>query len=90
MAKMKENSRKVFDYLKQINGANVTAQDVADALGLEKRSVDGIFTSAIQRKGLGVRTESEIELDDGTHKAVKFLSLTSAGMAFDPDADEEC
>lgn len=44
---MKENSRKVFEYLKQINGANVTAQDVANALGLEKRSVDGIFTSAI-------------------------------------------
>lgn len=89
MAKMKENSRRVFDYLKQINGANVTAQDVADALNLEKRSVDGIFTSAIQRKGLGVRTPAEIELDDGTHKTVKFLSLTSAGMAFDPDADED-
>lgn len=89
MAKMKENSRRVFDYLKQINGANVTAQDVADALGLEKRSVDGIFTSAIQRKGLGVRTPAEVELEDGTHRTVKFLSLTAAGMAFDPDADED-
>lgn len=85
---MKENSRKVFEYLKQINGANVTAQDVADALGLEKRSVDGIFTSAIQRKGYGVRTAAEIELEDGSHKQVKFLSLTPAGMAFDPDAEE--
>ena len=61
----------------------------AEALGLEKRSVDGIFTSAIQRKGLGVRTPAEIELDDGTHKAVKFLSLTPAGMSFDPDATDE-
>ena len=86
--KMKENSRKVLDYLKGINGANVTAQDVADALGLEKRSVDGIFTSAIQRKGLGVRTPAEIELEDGSHKQVKFLSLTPAGMTFDPDAEE--
>ena len=42
-----------------------------------------------QRKGLGVRTAAEIELDDGTHKAVKFLSLTPAGMSFDPDADAE-
>ena len=86
---MKENSKKVLEYLKSINGENVTAQDVADALGLEKRSVDGIFTSAIQRKGLGIRTPAEIELDDGSHKAVKFLSLTDAGMAFDPDADAE-
>ena len=89
MAKMKENSRKVLEYLKANNGKDLTSADVAEALGLEKRSVDGIFTSAIQRKGLGVRTPAEIELEDGTHKAVKFLSLTEAGMAFDPDADAE-
>ena len=85
---MKENSVKVLNYLKQINGQDVTAADVAEALGLEKRSVDGIFTSAIQRKGLGIRTPAEIELADGTHKQVKFLSLTDAGMAFDPTAEE--
>ena len=86
---MKENSKRVLNYLKEINGENVTAADVAATLGLEKRSVDGIFTSAIQRKGLGVRTPAEIELEDGTHKQVKFLSLPPAGMAFDPDATEE-
>ena len=86
---MKENSKKVLNYLKEINGENVTAADVAAALGLEKKSVDGIFTSAIQRKGLGIRTLAEIELEDGTHKQVKFLSLTPAGMSFDPDATEE-
>ena len=86
---MKENSKKVLNYLKGIAGENVTAADVAEALGLEKRQVDGIFTSAIQRKGLGVRTPAEIELEDGNHKTVKFLSLTPAGMDFDPDATEE-
>ena len=86
---MKENSKKVLNYLKEVAGENVTAADVAVALGLEKRQVDGIFTSAIQRKQLGVRTPAEIELEDGTHKQVKFLSLTPAGMAFDPDAAEE-
>jgi hypothetical protein len=85
---MKENSKKVLNYLKEINGEKVTAADVAEALGLEKRQVDGIFTSAIQRKGLGIRTPAEIELDDGSHKAVKFLSLTAEGMNFDPDATD--
>ena len=86
---MKENSKKVLEYLKKVNGQDVTSGDVADALGLEKRQVDGIFTSAIQRKGLGIRTPAEVELADGTHKAIKLLSLTDAGMSFDPDADAE-
>lgn len=86
---MKPNSKTVLEYLKAHNGENLTAADVADATGLEKKQVDGIFTSAIQRKGLGVRTPAEVELEDGSHRAVKFLSLTPAGMAFDPDADAE-
>ena len=85
---MKENSKKVLNYLKEMNGEKLTAADVAAALGLEKRSVDGIFTSAIQRKGLGIRTPAEIELEDGSHKPVKFLSLTPAGLAYDPDATD--
>lgn len=86
---MKENSKRILNYLKEVNGQNVTAADVAEALDLEKRSVDGSFTSAIQRKGLGVRTAAEIELEDGTHKQVKFLSLTPAGMSYDPDAESD-
>ena len=84
---MKENSKNVLNYLKAHNGEDLTAADVADALGLAKRSVDGIFT-AMQKKGLGVRTPAEIELDDGSHKAIKLLSLTDAGMAFDTDSTD--
>lgn len=84
-----ENSRKVLEYLKSINGADVTSADVAKQLGMEKRTVDGCFTSAIQRKGYGVRVPAEIEKEDGTHASVKFLHLTEAGMAFDPDAQPE-
>lgn len=86
---MKENTRKVFEYLRGIAGENVTSGDVAEALGLEKRQVDGIFTSAIQRKGYGIRVPAEVELEDGTHKAVKFLQLTDSGMTLDLDADAE-
>lgn len=86
---MKENSKRVLNYLKEINGTDVTAADVADVLELDKKQVDGIFTSAIQRKGLGIRRPAEIELEDGTHKQVKFLTLTQEGLAFDPDADAE-
>lgn len=81
-----ENAKKVFEFLRNVDGQDVTAADVAEALGLEKRSVDGIFTQAISRKGLGERVAAEVELDDGTHKAVKFLKLNQAGMTADLDA----
>lgn len=86
---MKENSKNVLNYLKSVNGQNVTSADVAEALGLEKRQVDGIFTSALQRKGFGVRVPAEVEMEDGSHKAVKFLQLTATGMELDPDASDE-
>lgn len=86
---MKENTKKVITYLQGLDkNVDVTAADVADALGLEKRSVDGIFTSAIQRKNYGTRVAAEIELEDGTHKAVKFLHLTEAGYALDVNAED--
>lgn len=85
---MSENSVKVLNYLKGIDGQDVTSADVAAALGLERKSVDGIFTSAIQKKGYGVRVPAEVELEDGTHRAVKFLVLTDEGKNFDPTAVE--
>ena len=85
---MKENTKNIIDYLKQHNGDDLTAQDVAEALGINKRSVDGSFT-ALCKAGLGVRTPAEIEVADGTHKAIKLLSLTAEGMAFDTKAETE-
>ena len=70
---MSENSVKVLNYLKENHGKKLTAADVADALGLDKRQVDGAFT-AMQRKELGMRVEAEVT---GT-KEVSFLSVTGA------------
>lgn len=86
---LKENSRKVLDYVRSMRGEKITAADIADATGLDTKQVNGIVTSAFQKKGLMKRTAAEIELEDGTHKPVKFISETEEGMAFDPDAPEE-
>ena len=86
---LKENSRKVYDYVKANDGKNMTAADIAEAVGLEVRSVNGIVTSAFQRKGLMARIPAEIELEDGSHKSVKFIVLTDEGKAFDPEAEVE-
>jgi hypothetical protein len=84
---MSENSKKVFSFLQANDGKDLTAADVAKALGLEKKSVDGAFTSAIQKKEYGYREEAQVEVD-GKYVDVKFLKLTDAGRAFDVNAAE--
>ena len=87
MAKMKDSTRKIFDFLKTIGDANYTADDIAAAVGIPAKNVNGSVTS-FTKKGLAVRTEAAVELEDGSTKKVKFISLTPEGMAFDPDAEQ--
>lgn len=88
MAKMSENSRKVFDYMMSIGDTDVTANDIAEALGLSPKSVNGIITQAFQKKGFMERIPAEIENEDGTHRGVKLIKLTEAGRSLNPDAEE--
>lgn len=85
-----EKSLVVLNYLKEIDGKNVTAADIAAVLGMEKKSVDGIVTSGLQRKGLTERIPATVEVakEDGTTetKDVKFIKLTPAGVAYDHEA----
>lgn len=81
---LKENSRIVYDYVKANDGKDFTAADIATATGLPVKSVNGIVTSAFQRKGLMVR--EEVAVTGGT---VKYIRLTDEGRAFDPDAPTE-
>lgn len=89
---MTDSSKLVFNYVKDHDGDNFTAADIAEATGLTVRSVNGSVTAAFQRKGLMERVPAEIEVTgtDGkvTHKPVKFIRLTDEGRAFDPDAVE--
>lgn len=86
---LKENSKKVLEFVKANDEKDITAADIAAGTGLEVRSVNGIVTSAFQRKGLMARIPAEIELEDGSHKSVKFIVLTDEGKAFDPEAEVE-
>ena len=87
MAKaVSEKSLIVLDYLKGIGDENVTSEDIAKALDMTKKSVDGVVTSGLQKKGLTERIPAEIESEDGSHKTVKFIKLTAAGQAYDHEA----
>ena len=94
---LKENSKIVYDFVKAHDGEDFTAQDIADATGLSVRSVNGIVTSAFQRHKdkdknevpLMIRVPAEIQdPETGLHKPIKFIQLTDAGRAFDPNAED--
>jgi len=89
---MSEKTQTVLNYLKGIDGANVTAADIAEAVGYSKKSVDGIVTSGLQRKGLAYREPAEVEVTDEegntSHKTVNFIKLTDEGKNFTPGVDD--
>lgn len=90
---MSENSKKVYEYVKEmtLKGQLVTANDIAEALDLKPTTVNGCVTSAFQKKGDMERVEGEIEVVDSEgnvkHKAVKFIRVTEKGMNLDVDAE---
>ena len=87
MAALKENSKLVWHYCMDHDGEDFTSADIAEATGLEVKQVNGIVTSAFQRKGWMERIPAEVELDDGTHKAVKFIRLTAEGKKIDVNGE---
>ena len=86
---LKPNSKIVYNYVKEHESENITAAVIAEGTNLDVKVVNGIVTSAFQRKGLMERVPAEIQLEDGSHKAVKFIRLTDEGRAFDPEAEDK-
>ncbi len=87
---MKENSKIVFNYLKEHDGEQIIAADIEKATGLPIKTVNGIVTSALvgtgknkETKGYAERIPGAIEVQDEeghvTPKAVKFIQLTDKG-----------
>lgn len=83
-AEMSENAQAIIAHLIATNNAPATLDDVADALDIDKKKVNGAF-NALVRKGYCARVAATIEAP----VTVKYLVLTDAGMAFDPSADAE-
>lgn len=82
---MTDNSRKVFDFLKEHHGAKMTAQELAKELDVTISAVTG-SVNGLMKKGYAIREEVSTQNADGKPVITKYISLTDAGLAFDPDA----
>lgn len=84
---MTDNSKRVFHFLKDNHGLNITAQEIASKLNITVSAVTG-SVNGLAKKGYAVRTEEVTTAEDGKATVVKYISLTDEGMAFDPEKAE--
>lgn len=76
---MSEQSLKILNYLKEHNG-EAPAQEIAEAIEMEKRRVDSCFSASFIRAGLGERD---------TSVSPSVLRLTEEGKNFEDDGQNE-
>lgn len=79
-AYLSENAQAVVKYLQANPGASLTADDLAEALGLTSRQINGTATG-LQKKGITERVVVE-----GIDK--KVIQLTPEGAAMDPEMEK--
>ena len=88
---MNENSRKIFEFLKDNHGTPVTGHEIAEAIGVSINVVTGCVNALCKETKkhgvLAVRTATESAGEDGKTVVTKYISLTDLGMAYDPDAE---
>lgn len=84
-----ENAKRIWEYLQEHEDENVTSADIAAALEMNRRSVEGTLTRAFQYHGYIERIPSVIFLEDGTAKNIKFIKITDEGKLWSPDFEED-
>lgn len=88
------NSEMVLNYLKQNYGKEFSKQEIANALGISVPGVTGSMNSLIKKGYAETTREEVVELEPATEtrkaktKVVKYHTLTEAGLAYDPVAEE--
>ena len=89
---MTVNSEKVLNFLKEHYGSEFSKDEIAKALGISLSAVIGSINPLEKKKYSKITREETIELEPATEtrkaKVVKYHTLTEAGLAYDPVAEE--
>ncbi len=93
---MTANSEMVLNFLKNNYGKEFSKQQIAEALGISVPAVTGTINALSKpEKGYCVVTREEvIEVEPATDtrkaktRTIKYHTLTEAGLAYDPVAEE--
>lgn len=84
---MKASTAEIFKYIQAHNDEDLTAEQIADALGYDTRKVNGTISMVICKQRFGEREEVLVKDEEGVTKTIKIIKLNEDGMAFDVDAN---
>ena len=76
--KFSENAQKIITHLQENADVNETLDDLAEALDIGKRTVNGAYNSLV-KKGYAERVKATVEAP----VTVKYLVLTDEGLAYE-------
>ncbi len=88
------NSELVLNYLKKHCGQEFTKREIAETLGISVPAVTGA-SNGLGKEGYGTERLEEKVVEDATEtrkakvKTIRHETLTEAGLAYDPVAEEE-
>ena len=91
---MTANGEMILNYMKQHFGEELTKQQIAEAVGVSVPAVTGTINALIKKGYATTPNEEVVELEPATEtrkaktKVVKYHTLTEAGLAYDPVAEE--
>ena len=91
---MTVNSERVLNFLKEHYGNEYSKKEISEALGISLSSVIGSINPLEKNKYTKITREETVELEPATEtrkaktKVVKYHTLTEAGLAYDPVAEE--
>ena len=80
-----DNAQIVLNFLKSNPTVDMTAAEIAEAVGLTSRTVNGVVTGLSSRRKPALAYREAVELEG---KTVKYVRLTDEGMAVDPLAEK--
>lgn len=88
-----QNSELVLNYLKKNFGKEFTKQEIAEALGISLPAVTGSINGLVKKSYVTERMEEKV-VEEATDtrkekvKTIRYETLTEAGLAYDPVAEE--
>ena len=88
------NSERVLNFLKEHYGQEFSKNEIKDALGISLSAVIGSINPLEKNSYTRITREETVELEPATEtrkaktKVVKYHTLTEAGLAYDPVAEE--